>query len=208
MPLPHNLVTTPFHSPEGGVECLPTCPHTSIADARSSGEGLVVVGGGAHVWSLLLLIDLDLLHLGGHLVHLVLLHSRHVRHAHSGLLLLAVVERIHGVALGRVGRVLRLVLGGVERHDGVFRGLATPSCCRRRCLGLLRLQADAHRRLGLAAAAKEGLVGGRRVDHQRSCRLAARGGGGRTVGGGSRRETGQEIQLRLRGGLLDRFICC
>ena len=82
---------------------------------------------------MLLLVDLDLLHLLLYLLKLHLLvamlcHLLHLSHPHGRLLLLAVVVGVHGVPLGRVGAVLWLRT--VERHDGVLDVL----------LGLLRNQ--------------------------------------------------------------------
>lgn len=68
----------------------------------------------------MMLIHLDLLHLCGHLVDLVLLESSHMCHAHSSFLLLPIIEGVDRIALGSVGRELRLFLSSIERHDRVL----------------------------------------------------------------------------------------
>lgn len=77
-----------------------------------------------HGWGVLLSVDLDLIHLllyllKSHLLLPVLCYLLHLGHPHGRLLLLVVVIGIDGVALCRVGPILRLGRR-VKGHDGVL----------------------------------------------------------------------------------------
>ena len=125
LPFPSPLLSSP---PHGQASPYPTLPKVRVQRMSPShppggrwGERPISHG---HSGGLLLLVNLNLLHLLLYLLKLHLLlpllgQLLHLGHPHGRLLLLAVVVSVDRVSLCRVGTVLCL-RGRIQRHDRVL----------------------------------------------------------------------------------------